>query len=498
MRFNSNSSVRQSNLRKLPAYYLFTFLGLPLLLAACGGGSSSSSPSVDADSPTSDPNTNKYYASGTTLGPNVTLGRAVGGQALTWDKSYVADLTGDGEEELLIYTSFDYLSQQDPSPFVIFGFQEGKFQDITSDLFPDGAPQAIINRNLEVADFNGDGINDLFLDNHGTEAFSPFPGEQNRLYLSDGSGQFFDATETHLPSIRDFSHGSSVGNIDDDPEPEIYVVNLGGGEAGYSGLNYLMDQNEQGVYEKIADLRNDFGGTFPVQAQNVGRPFFSTLVDLTGDGKMEIYGGPVTFPDFGEVGYGYFTLVNDGSGAFDLADPATLPAPRVFPDNWPPVGIPETIITGDIDADGDMDIISYDRYGSFVGSYFSVFINNADGTFSDETEQRLPGQSFEATQANIPNAQLVDLDSDGHLDFIAKAFDFGADPDGNAFVLWIYLNDGSGNLVEQEQNNYPEFRPSFAVLDTNGDGLNDIVSSTTDYSQPDPEAQIEVFLRSSN
>jgi hypothetical protein len=213
---------------------------------------------------------------------------------------------------------------------------------------------------------------------------------------------------------------------------------------------------------------------------------------------MDIFGGPVPFPNLGEVGYGYFVLTNDGSGSFDLADPATLPAPRTFPGNTPPVGLPETILTGDIDGDGDMEIMSYDRYGSFVGSYFSVFINNGDGTFSDETEQRLPGQSFEAIQATIPNVQLVDLDSDGHLDFIAKAFDFGTDPDGNAFVVWIYLNDGSGNFVEQEQNDYPEFRPAFAVLDTNGDGLNDIVSSKTDFSQPDPESQIEVFLRSSN
>lgn len=262
-----------------------------------------------------------------------------------------------------------------------------------------------------------------------------------------------------------------------------------------------MDQNEAGVYEKVADLRDNFGDTFPVEAQGVGSPFFSTLVDLNGDGKMEVFGGPVTFPDSGEVGYGYFTLANDGSGSFDLADPATLPAPRTFPGNSPSVGLPEKILTGDIDGDGNLDIVSYDRYGNFEGSYFSVFMNNGNGTFSDETDQRLPGQSFEPIQANVPNAQLVDLvdlDGDGDLDFIAKAFDFGADPDGGAFLVWIYLNDGNGNFLEQNQNDYPDFRPAFAVLDTNGDGLNDIVSSKTDFSQPDPESQVEVFLRSGN
>lgn len=450
-----------------------------VLIAGCGGGGGSDDTVTENDEG-GDTNTQKTYAAPETLDMLQSLGYAKGGEPLTWDRAYTADLTGDGKDELLIYTSYDYLDQLDPSPYVVFGQKNGSFQVITDDLFPEGAPEAVGNRTLQLADINGDGHLDLFLDNHGTEAFTPFPGEQNQLYLSNGNGQWFDATDTHLPAIRDFSHGSTVGNIDNDPEPEILVINLGGGEAGYSGLNYLLDQNESGVYEVVADFRQNFNGIFPVELQTIGSPFFSKFVDLTGNGVMDVFGGPVTMPETGDLGYGYMALINDGSGSFEVANPETLPTPRAFPNYEPPVGIPEAILTGDIDGDGDKDILSYDRYGSFLGSYFSVFVNQGDGTFTEETEARLPGQDFGPRNANIPQAQLVDLDGDGHLDFIAKGWDWGADPNGGAFVSWLYLNDGTGKFVKADKADFPEISPPFAVLDIDGDGLNDIVSGDYD------------------
>lgn len=450
-----------------------------ILIAGCGGGGGGNG-SLDGENEGSDSNVEQTYAAPETLSMRQSLGYATGGQPLTWDRAYTADLTGDGKDELLIYTSFDYLDQQDPSPFVVFGQKNGRFQVITDDLFPEGAPEAVINRTLQLADINGDGHLDLFLDNHGTEAIRPFPGEQNRLYLSDGQGQWFDATDTHLPAIRDFSHGSSVGNVDNDPEPEILVINLGGGEPGYGGLNYLLNQNESGVYEKVADFRDNFNGVFPTELQTIGSPFFSKFVDLTGNGVMDVFGGQVNMPQTGDLGYGYMALINDGAGSFEVADPNTLPTPRAFPGYQPPVGTPEAILAGDIDGDGDKDILSFDRYGNFLGSYFSVFVNQGDGTFTDETEARLPGQDFGPRNTNIPQAQLVDLNGDGHLDFIAKGWDFGADPNGGTFVSWLYLNDGTGHFAEAGRSEFPDTSPPFAVLDIDGDGLNDIVSGDYD------------------
>ncbi|WP_417518914.1 FG-GAP repeat domain-containing protein [Marinobacter sp.] len=456
-----------------------------ILLVGCGG---------DGGSEGSGPAAIQLYDNGQTLVQGGSLGRAAGGQAMGWNQAYVADLTGDGRDELIIYASFDGLQQQDPSPLVVFGLREGKLLNITDELFPGGSPSAIFNRRLLISDFNGDGLSDLFLDNHGTEAITPFPGEQNRLYLSDGNGQWFDATQTHLPKIRDFSHGSTAGDIDGDGISEIYVVNLGGGEAGYGGSNYLMGANESGKFEVIASIDNP-GDIFPAEIQQIGRPFFSQFVDLTGTGLMDLFRGPLDMPRTEGPGYGLSVLINDGSGAFELADPETLPMPRFFPEFDPPVGYPETILTGDITGDGLTDLVTFDRYGAFVGSYYSVFINQGDGTLSEETELRLPGQSFGPLETNIPSAQLVDLNGDGHLDFIARGYNVSEDPTWQTFITWIYLNDGEGHFTPQPESQYPNFNPAFVIFDADGDGRKDIVTSTTDYSQPDPETFLHIYRR---
>jgi hypothetical protein len=459
-----------------------------LLPMACGGGSSGGGGSGGGGG--------GLYASGQTLSGAGSLGRAAGGQALSWDKPYVADLTGDGRDELLVYTSFDYLDQQDPSPFVVFGLRNGELRNITDELFPEGAPEAVINRHLLVDDFNGDGINDLFLDNHGTEfGGPPFQGEQNRLFLSDDDGQWFDKTDTHLPVIRDFSHGSTAGDINGDGRPEIFVLNLGGGEDDYNGLLYLMAQNEAGEYEVIADFENDRGGIFPEGVLDIRNAFFSQFVDLTGNGLMDLYLGPaLPLPDDSGTGFAVL-LKDDPDGAFELADPATLPDPRVFEGFNPDVALPEDILTGDITGNGLTDFVTFDRYGTFEGSFYSVFINKGDGTFTEETEARLPGQSFDPIDTSIPNAQLVDLDGDGHLDFIARGFNWSEDPDGQADITWIYRNNGEGFFTREDASDYPDFRPGFAVLDANGNGRNDIVTTIRDFSQSDPESFLRIYER---
>ena len=404
------------------------------------------------------------------------FGVAHNGKPLVWARSYVVDLTGDGQSEIVIVTSYDFLLQLTPSPIRTYAVRGGTLVEITETLFPGGAPSAVFNRELVFGDFNNDGYPDLFLSNHGTEAFRPHPGEQNRLYLSDGLGHLIDSTDTHLPTITDFSHGSAAADIDGDGRLEIFVNNLGGGETPWS---YLMRQDDEGRFSVVADARFDGAGILPDAIMNRNSGYYATFVDMTDDGSVDLFLGPI--PNVGEhSGWKHVLLLNDGTGRFTLADPDRLPNVREFQGFTPSAARTEDVLVGDITGDGRDDLVSFVRYGDFQGAFYTVFVNNGDGTFSDETEARLPGQTFEPLVTSIPEAQLVDLNGNGHLDLLARAFDFGADPGGSATRTWAYLNDGTGHFEALPE--VGAFRPKFAVLDVNGDGVMDLVTEHRDWT----------------
>src|SRR5206468_1306354 len=81
--------------------------------------------------------------------------------------------------------------------------------------------------------------------------FSQYPCEQNRLLLSQPDGRYRDATAESLPPLADFSHGSSVADIDGDGDIDIWVNNLGC-SSGISG--YLLQNDGIGRIKIIADL----------------------------------------------------------------------------------------------------------------------------------------------------------------------------------------------------------------------------------------------------
>ena len=57
----------------------------------------------------------------------------------------------------------------------------------------DIAPYTGAPRSSVIEDFNGDGVNDIFIADHGVD-HDPYPGYQNTLILSAPNGKFINAT----------------------------------------------------------------------------------------------------------------------------------------------------------------------------------------------------------------------------------------------------------------------------------------------------------------
>ncbi|MGL1937358.1 MAG: S8 family serine peptidase, partial [Fibrobacterales bacterium] len=117
---------------------------------------------------------------------------------------------------------------------------------------------------------------------------------------------------------------------------------------------------------------------------------------------------------------------------------------------------------GDIDGDGDMDIITQTGYRGHGNELF--WLEN-DGNFNF-TRHDLNGPNM------LNNIKLMDFDNDGDLDLTAKS-DFYTDP-----LIDIFINDGSGNFVEHQY--FTGSSADMQILDYNNDGFLDFVGNERD------------------
>jgi len=185
------------------------------------------------------------------------------------------------------------------------------------------------------------------------------------------------------------------------------------------------------------------------------------LGDFDSDGDVD-----VIFINQGGFGHEYYK--NDGNGNFSIA--GFLPATNGG-----------AIAIGDINNDNFLDII----LGNVEEVNFCM-INNGDGTFTNETNIRLPG-----TVRSTDHILLEDIDTDGDLDL------FFANRDGNQ----ILINDGTGVFEDQSIQRLPqgvEMDTRKACFgDVNNDGKPDLFLANVQFNS-DKNSQNRIYINESN
>jgi FG-GAP-like repeat len=217
-----------------------------------------------------------------------------------------------------------------------------------------------------------------------------------------------------------------------------------------------------------------FNGRLPMGSMGAYRAFFA---DIDNDGDADLIMGLVRDQ--------MMVLINDGTGRFSIAPPNVLPFPP-----FGGKGLAAHYVLEDLNLDGYVDLILAIFPGDpsatrATGHYFQVLINNGDGTFSDQTASRLPGQSEDTLRNEFagPYHFLADLGGDGHKDLLAKfpAYNYT----GNTFPTqedWkteFYKNDGKGFFTRLPEGDYFNIEPIFFPLDVDGDGITDFVNPAT-------------------
>ena len=403
-----------------------------------------------------------------------------------------------------------------------------------------------------VADFSGDGLLDIYLGSLGAR-------NQAALLIADGDwDRFVDCAEAlGVTNAGAYARGQvSVGDVDRDGWLDLAIaanaIGSGGPRAGrpLSRL-YVYRPAEDGVYEH--GRYEDIGGTALVPGfggVDPGRPdpehdvngMCCVLRDLDDDGDLDLLraahndmlrGDPTDPFATGECPYGVFAWRNELAETGELRFTPIEPGPGSLAEHgrarWnPELGwyehpaeaiAGETILTGDTDNDGDLDVLVtgvtgpevivhslwvsgrfWENQGHFefaargeelgLGAlnWFAADWHDFWGCEVDEPaagEARPRGSTPRPKGERLPiadhqlyfgNSVLADLNNDGWIDLLQVTRFTGRAQTIGAWRSNLFMNrgDGSFELAPTGLSGIDAIGLTAQAVDLNADGLLDI------------------------
>ncbi|MEZ6048628.1 MAG: FG-GAP-like repeat-containing protein [Planctomycetaceae bacterium] len=293
---------------------------------------------------------------------------------------------------------------------------------------------------IEIADFNGDGWNDIILIEY---FYSPEATADNQLWLNNGDGTFSLTGQSFGDlQVYDFH----IGDLDQDGDLDLF---LGVGETtGYSSTANVW--------------LNDGTGSFSPSTQGLLDYAFemSIMADLNGDSFLDI---AIQTDNYGETNGSLHIWLNDGTGQFSIKPEAiTLLAPY-------------DLVAGDFDGDGDMDLAyTEDSYptneSNSMNAYVGILFNDGDANFTGV---------YAAEAYNFPTLKVGDIDNDGDLDMISvsymRNYAITLPYDDYYIAHNILINDGEGHFTRS--NNYVRtaYTEDLELADIDNDGDLDFI-----------------------
>jgi hypothetical protein len=301
-------------------------------------------------------------------------------RAVNW-----VDYDNDGDVDLFVTNG----PQQGENNFFYENNGDGTFTKITDiAITQDGKA----SDGSSWGDIDNDGDLDLFVAN--------WWGQPNLLYLNNGDKTFTFQQGILMTTESSHSETGSWGDYDNDGFLDLYVCNSGG-----DLKNFLYKNNGDGSFSKINQsfLNQAFA------SRNVD------WIDYNNDGWQDIF---VT----NENNQNENLYLNNGDDTFTSATVPSLlqNGGSTAGSNWE-----------DFDNDGDFDVLLV----NWGNQRNQLYINNGDGTFT-----KLNEAPFTADVSNSFGSSVGDIDNDGDLDIIiARAFT----TQKIANYLYINNNDGT-------------------------------------------------------
>jgi len=320
------------------------------------------------------------------------------------------DLNGDGIADLVVPNFHSN------NISVLLGKANGSFQQLR--LFDDGVGRPF---DAVIADFNGDGKNDVAV---------TIPVTGVLIMLGDGAG--------HLSTTATLPAGASptrivTADFNGDHKPDLAVTN--------------QDSNNVSIFLNRGD------GTFTSSVNRVvgAGPVGIVAGDFNGDGKVDL-----AVADSGVLSDGTRLGTNANTIAILLGAGTGRFQPPIF---VPVAKTPVALAVADLNKDTKQDLVVSSKGAGLV----SVLLGNGSGNFQTP-------RTFTVPRAN--NLSLADVNSDGNTDLLVTQ--------GNLSDIALLLGDGAGNFGPLKH--VPSGRNATTVLagDFNHDGKADYITANGD------------------
>jgi tetratricopeptide (TPR) repeat protein len=347
---------------------------------------------------------------------------------------------------------------------------DGRFADVTAQA---GIVENSYSQGISVGDVDNDGFPDIFIANVGA----------NRLYLNNGDGTFTDATEAAGVGDSTWTSSCVIADLNGDSLPDIYTVGFIQGDAitricnnGKKRLDPCVPLEfpmaKSHLWLNRGDGRfEDVSAAAGIALPN-GKGTSVLAADVNGSGKLDLLVGNQGNPNF------FFKNAAKRGERPRFVDQGLSSGFALGFDGSPRYSY--GLAAGDFNGDGLLDV----HGTSTTEEADTVFLQQKNGVFVDAV--RAAGLYEPTYLKNSFGTQTIDGDLDGVLDLFVvhgNVDDLSSEYLPFEMPPSYYKNDGKAHFtLVPEETLGPYFKSKYlgrsaAKLDWNRDGLEDVAIS---------------------